>query len=198
VPNYRAAALHFQPSHPDPFAGVVGDSRAPASLTRYSPNVVDGSPKQKERFSRAWVVAAAAAANFTYEIVADDERGVDMTVHSNEHTLDFQLKATSKPDVQDNFLVHDLDVRTYNLLRSQQRSGYGVLAVIIVADDTAVWHVMDHGGTSLTRSAYYLPLFGMPSTPNASTIRLRVPMSNLLTPGAMQAMMDAQAARWGS
>jgi hypothetical protein len=121
-----------------------------------------------------------------------------MTVHSNEHTLDFQLKATSKPDVQDNFLVHDLDVRTYNLLRSQQRSGYGVLAVIIVADDTAVWHVMDHGGTSLTRSAYYLPLFGMPSTPNAATIRLRVPMSNLLTPGAMQAMMDAQAARWGS
>lgn len=198
MPNCRAGALHFQPSHPIPSLVSLAIRALPPSLTRYSPNVVDGSPKQKERFSRAWVVAAAAAANFTYEIVADDERGVDMTVHSNEHTLDFQLKATSKPDVQDNFLVHDLDVRTYNLLRSQQRSGYGVLAVIIVADDTAAWHVMDHGGTSLTRSAYYLPLFGMPSTPNAATIRLRVPMSNLLTPGAMQAMMDAQAARWGS
>lgn len=160
--------------------------------------MVDGSPKQKERFSRAWVVAAAAAANFTYEIVADDERGVDMTVHSHEHTLDFQLKATSNPDVQDDCLVHDLDVRTYNLLRSEQRSGYGVLAVIVVADDTASWHVMNHVGTSLTRSAYYLPLFGMPSTSNAATIRLKVPMSNLLTPDAMQTMMDAQAARWAS
>lgn len=158
--------------------------------------MVDGSPKQKERFSRAWVVAAAATANFTYEIVADDERGVDMTVHSNEHTLDFQLKATSNPDVQGDCLVHDLDVRTYNLLRSQQRSGYGVLAVIVVADDTASWHVMDQDGTSLTRSAYYLPLFGMPSTSNTATIRLKVPMSNLLTAGAMQAMMATQAARW--
>lgn len=175
----------------------VADDFARASIPGiYSPIVVDGAPKQKERFSRAWVVAAAAAANFTYEIVADDERGVDMTVHSNEHTLDFQLKATSNPDVQDDCLVHDLDVRTYNLLRSQQRSGYGVLAVIIVADDTAAWHVMDHEGTSLTRSAYYLPLFGMPSTSNAATIRLKVPRSNLLTPDAMQAMMDVQAARW--
>lgn len=157
---------------------------------------MDGSPKQKERFSRAWVVAAAAAANFTYQIVADDERGVDMTVHSNEHTLDFQLKATSNPDVQDNCLVHDLDVRTYNLLRSQQRSGYGVLAVIVVGDDTAAWHLMDDNGTSLTRSAYYLPLFGMPSTSNIATIRLKVPLTNLLTAGAMQALMEAQAARW--
>jgi hypothetical protein len=159
---------------------------------------MDGAPKQKERFSRAWVVAAAAAANFTYEIVADDERGVDMTVHSNEHTLDFQLKATSHPDVQDHCLVHDLDVRTYDLLRSQQRSGYGVLAVIIVAEDTSTWHVMDHEGTSLTRSAYYLPLFGMPSTRNQATIRLKVPMTNLLTPDAMQVMMNAQAARWAA
>ncbi|KUM36489.1 hypothetical protein AR689_21485 [Arthrobacter sp. EpRS71] len=144
------------------------------------------------------MVAAAAAANFTYEIVADDERGVDMTVHSHEHTLDFQLKATSNPDIQDDCLVHDLDIRTYDLLRSQQRSGYGVLAVIVVADDTAAWHVMDQRGTSLTRSAYYLPLFGMPSTSNTATIRLRVPMSNLLTANAMKLMMDAQAARWAS
>lgn len=162
----------------------------------YSPIVVTGAPKQKERFSRAWVVAAASAADFTYEIVADDERGVDMTVHSHDHTLDFQLKATSRPEVQDECLVHDLDVRTYNLLRSRQRSGYGVLALIVVADDTAEWHVMDHAGTSLTKSAYYLPLFGMPSTSNASTIRLKVPMANLLTPGAMRMLMDAQAARW--
>ena len=96
----------------------------------------DGSPKQKERFSRAWVIAAASAADFTYEIVVDDERGVDMTVHSHEHTIDFQLKATSSPEVQDGCLVHDLDVRTYNLLRSEQRSGYGVLAVIVIGTDT--------------------------------------------------------------
>lgn len=166
---------------------------------RYSRVIMeDGSPKQKERFSRAWVIAAAAAADFTYEIVADDERGVDMTVHSQEHTIDLQLKATSRPEVQDDYLVHDLDVRTYNLLRSERRSGYGVLAVIVVGTDTATWHVMNDARTSLTRSAYYLPLLGLPATSNEATIRLKVPMSNLLTAQAMKHLMDAQAARWAS
>jgi Domain of unknown function (DUF4365) len=156
------------------------------------------SPKQKERFSRAWLIAAAAAADFTYEIVADDERGVDMTVHNDADTIDFQLKATSNPVVHDSCLVHDLDVRTYNLLRSVKRSGYGVLALIVVADETANWHLMDDDGTSLARSAYYLPFYGLPDTANEATIRLKVPLSNLLTADAMKALMDAQAARWAS
>ncbi|MBB3041372.1 DUF4365 domain-containing protein [Nocardioides soli] len=160
--------------------------------------VGDGSPKQKERFSRAWVIAAASAADFTYEIVADDERGVDMTVHSHEHTLDFQLKATSNPEVQEDCLIHDLDIRTYNLLRSVTRSGYGVLALIVVGPDTGTWHSMNDSGTKLAHSAYYLPLFGLPETTNEATVRLKVPTSNLLTSAAMQALMDAQAARWAS
>lgn len=158
--------------------------------------VADGSPKQKERFSRAWLVAAAAAADFTYEIVTDDERGVDMTVNSGLHVVDFQLKATSKPEVQDGHLVHDLDVRTYDLLRSTLRSGYGVLALVVVGDDADKWHQMDANGTRLARSAYYLPLFGMPSTSNDSTIRLKIPLTNMLTATAMRMLMDAQAARW--
>lgn len=156
----------------------------------------DGAPKQKERFSRAWVIAAASAADFTYRIVADDEHGVDMTVHSDNHTLDFQLKATSHPEVQNGCLVHDLDIRTYDLLRSERRSGYGVLALVVVGADTAAWQLMDDAGTNLTRSAYYLPLFGLPSTPNEGTIRLKVPLDNLLTADAMRALMGLEEARW--
>lgn len=158
--------------------------------------MADGSPKQKERFSRAWVIAAAAAADFTYRIVADDEHGVDMTIHSDHHTLDFQLKATSSPETQGQYLVHDLDVRTYNLLRDTKRSGYGVLALVIVAPNTEDWHIMDDAGTALTRSAYYLALHGQPETSNASTVRLKVPLANLLTSDAMKNLMDAESARW--
>lgn len=156
----------------------------------------EGSSQQKEHFSRAWIVAAAAAAGFTYEIVADDQRGVDMTVHSSIHMIDFQLKATSHPELQGDCLVHDLDVRTYDLLRSTQRSGYGVMALIVVGPDTAGWHVMDDKQTRLTRSAYYLPLFGMPGTTNESTVRLKVPIMNRLTAEAMKELMDCQARRW--
>ncbi|MGS0560534.1 DUF4365 domain-containing protein [Microbacterium aurugineum] len=158
--------------------------------------MADGVSKQKERFSRAWIVAAAATADYTYEIVADDERGVDMTVHSSEHTLDFQLKATSKPDLQDGFLIHDLDVRTYNLLRSTTRSAYGVLALIVLGPDTSEWHVLDHDVTTLAKCAYYLPLMGLPATTNAATVRLKVPLDNLLTADAMRSLMNEEAARW--
>lgn len=171
---------------------------APALSAGYSPIVGDGSPTQKERFSRAWVIAAAAAADFTYQIITDDEHGVDMTIRSHWHTLDFQLKATSSPEVQDDCLIHDLDIRTYDLLRSEQRSGYGVLALVVVGDDTGAWHVMDDQGTRLTRCAYYLPLYGMPATPNTTSVRLKVPMSNLLTADAMRTLMAAEAARWAS
>lgn len=170
----------------------------PDPQCRYSQAMGDGSTKQKEYFSRAWVVAAASAADFTYAIVADDVRGVDMTVHSDTQTLDFQLKATSHPEVHGDCLVHDLDVRTYDLLRNTQRAAYGVLALIVVGDDTATWHTMDSTGTSLAHSAYYLPLYGMPETQNEGTIRLKVPLRNLLTAEAMRTLMRRQAARWAS
>lgn len=167
------------------------------ALRRYSLVVMGGGhPKQKERFSRAWVIAAASAADFTYDIVTDDVRGVDMTVQSLEHTLDFQLKATSKPDLKDGHLNFDLDVRTYNLLRSTTRTGYGVLALVVVGDDTNDWHKMDSQGTELTHAAYYLPLYGEPEVMNSSTVRLKVPTTNLLTADAMKELMGKQAARW--
>ncbi|MFV0632725.1 DUF4365 domain-containing protein [Demequina sp.] len=166
-------------------------------ISRYSlVFMTEGSPKQKERFSRAWVIAAASAADFTYEIVADDERGVDMTVHSHHHALDLQLKATSNPDEQDGQLVHDLDIRTYDLLRSESRTSYGVLVLVVVGHDSTSWQTMDDAGTSLTRAAYYLPMLGLPDTANTSTVRLKVPKDNLLTATAMKSLMDAQASRW--
>lgn len=105
----HAATFSAAVGRPPYSSGVVSlaISSASAPQRRYSPTVGEGSPKQKERFSRAWVIAAASAADFTYEIVADDERGVDMTVHSHHDTLDFQLKATSNPEVQDGCLVFD-------------------------------------------------------------------------------------------
>jgi hypothetical protein len=136
--------------------------------------VGDGAPKQKEWFSRAWVVAAASAANFTYEIVSDDVRGVDMTVHSGLHTLDLQLKATSHPEFKDGFLVHDLDVRTYELLRSPARAGYGVLVVVVVGADTDGWVDITAKRTKLPHAAYYLPLHAMGPVDNAATVRLYI------------------------
>lgn len=158
----------------------------------------DASPGQKERFSRAWVIAAASAADYTYSIVLDDNRGVDMTVSSDSHAIDFQLKATSRPRVISGCLIHDLDVRTYDLLRSKNRSAGTALSLVVVGGDTSSWHDMDDSKTTLACAAYYLPLMGMPESANKQTVRLRVPLSNLLTPGAMRDLMEKEAARWST
>lgn len=158
----------------------------------------DGTTHQKEWFSRAWVVAAASAANFTYNIEKDDNRGVDMSVHQDVHTVDFQLKATSHPERQGDNLVFDLDVRTYNLLRVTNRSGYGVLVLAVMAGDTEEWVEITDSQTTLRYAAYYLPLMGLPPTDNAETIRLKIPLANLLTTEAMRLLMKAQEARWAA
>jgi hypothetical protein len=154
--------------------------------------------QQKERFSRAWIVAAAAGADYTYDVLMDDLHGVDMTVRDQRWVLDFQLKATSHPTIKGNHLIHDLDVRTYDLLRDPERTGYGVLALIVVHDDPQQWLDMDGAGTRLARSAYYLPMAGLPAKENTATVRLRIPLSNLLTIAAMKSLMNLAAARWAS
>lgn len=149
-----------------------------------------------ERYSRAWVVAAASAADFTYSIEPDDVHGIDMVVRSDKGILDFQLKATANPKVSDDSLIFDLDVRTYNLLREETRSGYGVLAVVVIDPDRSSWLTMNHGHTLLVRCAYFIELYGKPSTTNSTSIRLHIPRSNLLTVPAIKKLMDAAEARW--
>lgn len=152
--------------------------------------------QQMEYYSRAWVVAAASAADFTYEILPDDVHGIDMVVRSDKGLLDFQLKATSHPEEDDKELKFDLDVRTYNLLREEKRAGYGVLALVVVDVDRAKWLTVEQSHTRLVRSAYYLELFGKPQTENTKKIRLRIPKSNLLTIAAMKRLMSASESRW--
>jgi len=156
------------------------------------------SEQQKERYSRAWIVAAASGADYRYDILMDDQDGVDMTVRDRRQLLDFQLKATSHPVVHDGHLIHDLDVRTYDLLRDPQRSGMGVLALVVVDEDPTDWLEMDSDSTLLARCAYYLPLLGLPDTQNTATVRLKVPVANLLTIDAMKRLMGQAAARWAS
>lgn len=151
-----------------------------------------------ERYSRAWVVAAAAGADYSYTILPDDVHGVDMTVRHDFHSIDFQLKSTAVPNDKGDHIAFDLDVSTYDLLRQPQRSGLGALALIVVDDDRDEWLVFDKGGTRLKWAAYYLSLCDEPPVLNKSTVRLKIPKANLLTIDGMKALMAESAARWAS
>lgn len=153
---------------------------------------------QKERFSRAFIVASVAAAgsDFTYSVPPDDIEGVDMVVRRRGIGVDFQLKATAHPRVDGRQFLYELDVRTYRLLSQPNRSNLGVLALIVVHEQPDQWVEMKTGGTVLTHCAYYLPLTGMPSSGNRSTITLRIDQASVLSPAAMVDLMERSGRRF--
>jgi hypothetical protein len=156
------------------------------------------SEGQKERFGRAFVIAAACGAeeDFTCAVFADDLEGVDATVSQRGITVDFQLKSTSVPKGRGTDLLFDLDVRTYDLLRGPVRSGLGVLALVVLHEETESWLTMTEASSTLNHCAYYLVLHGMPPTANTSKIRLTVPRANILNQEAMRELMRASRGRF--
>lgn len=160
---------------------------------------VGGTPEQQmERYSRAWVVAAAAGADFTYVIYPDDVHSVDMTVRDDLHAIDFQVKSTALPKHQGDFIAFDLDKTAYDRLRNSNRAGLGVLALVVVDEDRSKWLTFDEEGTHLTWTAYYLCLHGAGPAESIATTRLKVPKANVLTVEAMKTLMAMAEGRWAA
>jgi len=138
-------------------------------------------------------MAVAASAGYPTQLVQDDRDGVDATVRDGGITVDIQLKATSVPDMDEEFLRFDLDVKTYNKLRTD-RSSPGYLLVAVLPPQRTSWLGIRKDHIRLNRAAYYLEITGMPGTGNSATIRLNIPLSNKLTEAALKSIM-AEARR---
>src|SRR5689334_9451468 len=102
--------------------GVAGKPPTHCLVMVYARPIMTGdlsdlSSKQKEWFSRSFLVGVAAASKFPVEVTLNDVNGVDATVHDGGISTDWQLKGTSSPNysADKQTLLFDLDVRTYNL-----------------------------------------------------------------------------------
>jgi hypothetical protein len=154
--------------------------------------VGDLTQQQKEWFSRAFVTAVSAAAGYTVEFRLNDVDGVDATIYDGGVSVDLQLKATSSPTKTDEFVSHDLDVRTYDLLRGV-RSSPGYLAVVVLPKQLSRWLHHTRERLLLRHCGYWLDLSGLPSTTNTSTVRIHLPLENTLSvPHLREIMRDAR------
>lgn len=142
----------------------------------------------KEWFSRAFVMAVAASAGFAVQPIQDDVDGVDVELRDGGITVDVQLKATAVPTIGRGVLKFDLDVKTYDKLRTDRNSP-GYLVVAIVPADRQKW--IDHGEglTSLFKFAFWLEITGMTAVTNNATIRLDIPLTNRVTEDALRRIM---------
>ena len=142
----------------------------------------------KEWFSRAFVMAVAASAGYSVQTQQDDVDGVDVVLRHDGITVDVQLKATAVPSYGRNGLLFDLDVKTYNKLRTN-RTSLGYLVVTVLPGDGAAWIDHDKNYMRMHRLAYWLRITGMPPTPNQTKIRLAIPLANRVTEDALAAIM---------
>jgi hypothetical protein len=155
-----------------------------------------------EQLSRAYVQAVAAMAGCTCARPETDY-GSDMTLRRIGQVgdsfipvgrnLDLQLKSTTNATLTVDEVIHDLDVRAYNILRRSTRRAPIYLVLLVLPSDPADWLAHNEVQLELRRCAYWYSLRGFPTVPNTSTVRIRIPRQNQFTPAALMRIMEAIA-----
>jgi hypothetical protein len=147
----------------------------------------------KEWFSRSFLSAAAASAGVAMQLIQDDVFGVDLVLKEGYTSIDVQLKATSSPTFNsEGDLLFDLDVATYDKLRTTERDNSAYLVIAVVDPDRSRWVALDENGTVLRDRAYWLRLTGLPSTRSQSTVRLTVSREQTVTAESVRQLVSGE------
>ncbi|MEU1462319.1 DUF4365 domain-containing protein [Streptomyces sp. NPDC005727] len=94
---------------------------------------------QKEQIGRAYVHAIASQGGYTVGDWNVDKDGVDVTLRDRGLMVDIQLKCTESPRTVRGGYSFDLDIETYNKLRSTERSAPGHLVLLVVPPNLELW-----------------------------------------------------------
>lgn len=155
---------------------------------------------QKEEFSYAYINSIVSAAGLSQVIQTRslDMKSVDITIQSTDKPfpkLDVQVKCTSSSDIIDinkNSISYDLPVNNYNQLIDKERLTPLIFILVLVPENVNDWVVIDKEKleTLVKKCAYWISLKGYTETDNSKTIRIKIPLTNLLTPDSLNLIMD--------
>jgi hypothetical protein len=153
---------------------------------------------RQETLSRAYVQAVAARAGVICS-VPELDYGVDFTLRAVDETngfvdagvlLDVQLKATTIAATTDPAMIgFDLRVAEYDRLRRFDLPVSRVLVVLELPSDEADWFTQTPVELILRHAAFWLSLRGMPSTASTTSVRVKLPRTNLFTPTAVSELL---------
>lgn len=113
-----------------------------------------------------------------------DVVGTDFTVHDHWYeSVRFQVKTTEHPTRVDRGFAFDLDIQTYDRLRRGSTRGY--LALVVVHEVHPRWTGHVQRGSIVRATVYWAELSGLAPTQNRETVRVSLPLSNMLTPASL-------------
>lgn len=147
----------------------------------------------QEALSRAFIHAIGGRAGV---IVRIGERAFDYGIDGSLHevkfregggkvesgfAVDFQLKSTTNWQIDNDHIVYDLEVHTYNDLVGRDPDATTCFLILLcLPPEQAEWLSASENRLRLSKSCYWIRLDGERSD-NARTHRIRIPRANLLT-----------------
>ena len=131
---------------------------------------------RQEALSRAYVRAVAAQAGLTVSDVGPQ--------------LDLQLKSTTGAIVGTTSLTYDLPVLNYDDLREHDEKSARILIVLVMPEDEANWLAQSPEELALRHCAWWLSLKGSPPTTATTTVRVSIPLTNVFSVAAVQAIVE--------
>ena len=144
----------------------------------------------QEELSNSYVRAVIFDAAFNLTIPVKDVFGIDGTIVSmtgGVNRVDYQLKATTDYDLSENEIRYDLRVDDYNRLVREEDLPR-VLILYLMPSDRSQWLIQSQSELCLMECAYWVSLMGGAPSRNASTVRVSIPIANVLDRNGLQNM----------
>lgn len=154
----------------------------------------------EESMSVSCVSAIVSRAGATYSI-AQQDYGVDLTVRRVDSiggkrmdmggVFDCQLKATINWKAENDHVIYDLDAETYNklLYRKNNSSIPCFLVVMCLPKDHNEWICASEEALTIKKCCYYFSVDGKP-TDNKTTVRVKIPREQILTPNTIKILIS--------
>lgn len=147
---------------------------------------------QQEEMSLAYIHAVAARAGYDYTgRVGRDTASVDGEISSDEGlfpAFKYQAKSTSRPLVDGDEIVYDLNVKNYNDLCVESRESR-LLILVSIPTDIADWTSVDEEALCIRCAGYWHSLRGEQPSTRSDSQRIRFPESQRFGPDQLPTLM---------
>lgn len=150
----------------------------------------------KEALSYAYVYAIAGGAGMNLGVKTVFDYGIDGFFQPIKNlsgaliptgfNVEFQMKASTVWTHDDDNVVYDLDARAHRILTDRERGQpLAILILLCLPKEPSEWLDGCERQLSLRNCCYWYRLEGPPTT-NVSSVRVRIPRANLLTPSSLR------------
>lgn len=156
----------------------------------------------KEGLSASYIKAIASIAGVKAEIRVKDH-GVDGSLRAvitpyetrildSSFSLDFQAKSTVDWYIEDEYIVYNLEAKTYKDMVSRHSGIYGsplILILLCLPKDKKEWVTVSEKELIMKNCCYWDIIKG-PMTENKSSIKIRISCKNIFEPKSLCELLD--------